>query len=154
MDSQRWSIQQIKCIIGEEMKYKYHKDGTLPDENADHMMVFVFGSNLAGIHGAGAAKKAMQSYGAEYGKGIGLHGESYAIPTKDKNIETMSLDDISMHVDSFKRYANQMAKLNIEFFITRIGCGLAGYKDSDIAPLFIDSPTNCNFPKKWKEYLE
>ncbi len=135
------------------MTYKYHKDGTLPDEDADHMIVFVFGSNLGGVHGAGAAKKALQSYGAVYGKGIGLHGDSYAIPTKDSNIETLSLDDIEMHVNSFKRYAKQMSRLNIEFFVTRIGCGLAGYKDSDIAPLFKDSPSNCNFPEEWRKYL-
>jgi hypothetical protein len=140
------------------MKYKYHKDGTLPaeveDEDEGHLIIFVFGSNLGGVHGAGAAKKALQSYGAVYGKGQGLHGDSYAIPTKDYDIKTMPLDHIAIHVDSFKRYAKQMARINIEFFVTRIGCGLAGYKDSDIAPMFKDSPTNCDFPEEWKEYLE
>jgi hypothetical protein len=130
------------------MKYTYHVDGTKPTNIA----VFVFGSNLAGVHGAGAASEAYRRYGALYGSGVGLRGWSYAIPTKDKNIQTMSLDQIKPYVKMFLDFATD--RPHLKFFITRIGCGLAGYNDSDIAPLFKGAPTNCNFPEEWESYIE
>ena len=110
-------------------------------------MVFVFGSNLAGIHGAGAALYARKYHGAIYGQGIGLQGSSYGIPTKDRNIHTLPIETIEMYVDMFINFA----KLNkrIQFQVTRIGCGLAGYKDTDIAPLFKNAPSNCVLPEEW-----
>lgn len=128
--------------------YKYHTDGTLP-KNGE---VFVFGSNLAGIHGAGAAKVAAQKYGAVYGKGFGRMGQSYAIPTKNANIQTLELQSISKYIEFFKSYIKTVPEE--EFFVTAIGCGLAGYNAEYIAPLFKNSNFNCNFPKQWKEYLE
>jgi len=111
-------------------------------------MIFVFGSNLAGRHGAGAAKDAHEKYGAVYGQGIGHYGNSYAIPTKDKFLKTLPLDKIQVHVNEFIRYANANPKF--EFEVTRIGCGLAGYTDEQIAPMFRDAPMNCFLPKGWR----
>jgi hypothetical protein len=109
--------------------------------------IFVFGSNLAGVHGAGAAKFAREHHGAIYGKGIGLQGNSYAIPTKDLNIETLHLETIKLYVFDFLTFASQHPEL--QFNVTRIGCGLAGYKDKDIAPMFAGAPNNCLLPTEW-----
>ena len=114
-------------------------------------MILVFGSNEAGIHGAGAAKIAYQKHGARWGKSYGHHGDSFAIPTKDENIETLDLDRIKGYVDGFLSYAEGHRKLS--FKVTRIGCGLAGLKDEDIAPMFSLAPKNCLFDTAWKEYL-
>ena len=129
------------------MARKYHKDGISPDN-----VVFVFGSNLAGRHGAGAARAAALHYGAEYGKGHGRMPFCYAIPTKDYNINTLELDVIKFYVKIFIRHAS--TRPQEEFLITRIGCGLAGYKDSDIAPMFKNAPDNCSFAEEWRQYLE
>jgi hypothetical protein len=111
--------------------------------------IFVFGSNYAGIHGAGAAKAAHRFYGAEWGKGEGIQGNSYAIPTKNVYLGTLSLNDISRHVDLFLEFARNYPELY--FFVTRIGCGLAGYQDDQIAPMFKDAPVNCELPHGWRE---
>lgn len=113
--------------------------------------IFVFGSNLAGIHGAGAAKFAMLNRGARWGHGIGFHGNSYAIPTKDENIRTLPLPEILKHVQKFMQFAAENPEL--EFEVTRIGCGLAGYKDGDIAPMFQGAPLNCELPEGWRDFL-
>lgn len=115
------------------------------------MMIFVFGSNLAGVHGAGAAVYAHKFKGAQWGKGNGLYGESYAIPTKDKDIQTLPLSRIKQYVDHFIYHALSWPEL--EFQVTRIGCGLAGLKDEDIAPMFKDAPNNCLFDEAWKPWL-
>lgn len=109
--------------------------------------IFVFGSNLAGRHGRGAALCARRDYGAIYGVGMGRTGEAYAIPTKDRNLRTLPLEDIKVHVDRFLDYAR--AHPELRFNITRIGCGLAGYKDHQIAPLFVNAPDNCDLPYPW-----
>lgn len=112
-------------------------------------MIFVFGSNLAGRHGKGAALTAKQDFGAKYGVGIGRTGDAYAIPTKGYRLEVLPLYIIKQHIDSFVRYAYEYPEL--EFFVTRIGCGLAGYKDDEIGPMFKDCPSNCKLPKEWNE---
>lgn len=114
-------------------------------------MIFVFGSNLSGIHGAGAALYAQKYEGAVYGIGEGLQGNSYALPTKGINISYMPLDIIAQHVDAFKQFAELNPKLN--FKVTRVATGLAGFYDEEIAPLFIGSPKNCFFDLKWKKWL-
>jgi hypothetical protein len=111
--------------------------------------IFVFGSNLAGRHGKGAALFARQNHGAIYGQGIGLQGSSYAIPTKDSNIRTLPLDDIERHVYIFLEFAKSHPEMI--FNITRIGCGLAGYKDYQIAPMFKNATSNCNLSKELEE---
>lgn len=128
--------------------YRYHQDGSVPVAGA----VWVFGSNLAGRHGAGAAKLAAQRYGARYGQGIGAAGSSYAIPTKDAQLRTMPISAIAPHVAVFLEHAR--AHPDIEFFVTRVGCGLAGHRDQDLAALFLGAPTNCNFASDWQQYLE
>ena len=94
-----------------------------PDE------VFVFGSNLAGMHGGGAARVAFRQFGAVMGCGVGLRGHSYAIPTMQGGVET-----IKPYVDDFIAFAKSHPELF--FYVTRIGCGIAGFKDKEIAPLF------------------
>lgn len=91
--------------------------------------VFVFGSNLAGRHGGGAARIAMDKFGAIWGQGTGLQGQSYAIPTMQGGVET-----IKPYVDDFINFAREHGELL--FYVTRIGCGIAGFNDKEIAPLF------------------
>lgn len=91
--------------------------------------VFVFGSNLAGMHGGGAAWVAFRKFGAVMGQGVGPQGQSYAIPTMQGGIDT-----IKPYVDAFIDYAK--AHPESFFYVTRIGCGIAGFTDSEIAPLF------------------
>jgi hypothetical protein len=110
-------------------------------------MVFVFGSNRAGRHGAGAAKAALDKYGAVYGIGEGLRGRSYALPTKDENIRTLPLTEVVAHVETFLEFARHHS--GIGFAVTRIGCGLAGFTDTQIAPLFKNAPSNCYLPEGW-----
>lgn len=112
---------------------------------------FVFGSNTAGVHGAGAAQYAYNKKGARYGHGYGLSGESWAIPTKDDNIQSLPLDLINCFVAGFLAFATVKRKMN--FMVTRIGCGLAGYTDAEIAPMFKGAPTNCMFDEAWRPYL-
>lgn len=113
--------------------------------------VFVFGSNLAGRHGRGAAWVARMSHGAVYGQGEGLQGNSYAIPTKDSYLHVLPLEQVKRHVDKFIRYANKHPELT--FNVTAIGTGLAGFTHDDIAPMFAFAPINCKLPIKWKEHL-
>ncbi len=113
-------------------------------------MIFVFGSNLAGRHGRGAAKTAKDKYGAEYGVGEGRTGDSYAIPTKDWRLRTRSLEEIQISVYRFLEYAKEHPEL--QFYVTRIGCGLAGYHDDEIAPFFEGAPDNCRLPERWRAY--
>lgn len=91
--------------------------------------IFVFGSNLAGMHGGGAARVAHRKFGAEWGVGIGLTGQTYAIPTMQGGVET-----IAPYVDEFIEFASNHKEL--KFYVTRIGCGIAGFRDEEIAPLF------------------
>jgi len=97
-----------------------------PDE------VFVFGSNLAGAHAGGAARIAHQAFGAVWGEGVGLHGQSYAIPTMHGGVER-----IKPYVDQFIAFAKEHPELL--FLVTPIGCGIAGFKEQEIAPLFSEA---------------
>ncbi|MBQ4476733.1 MAG: hypothetical protein IJK62_04470 [Bacteroidales bacterium] len=108
--------------------------------------IFVFGSNLAGAHGGGAARIAMDKFGAVWGQGVGLQGQSYAIPTMQGGVET-----IKPYVDEFIEFAKQHPEY--KFLVTRIGCGIAGFTDEEIAPLFLDAHNleNVWLPKSfWK----
>lgn len=115
--------------------------------------VFVFGSNRAGIHGAGAALFARVHLGALQGKGEGPMPDSvapgcYALPTKNARIETLLLREIADHVKTFLAFAE--ARPDLTFFVSRVGCGLAGYADVEIAPLFANAPINCDLPPGWR----
>ena len=124
-----------------------NQDFYSPAMNNGHH-VFVFGSNLAGIHGAGAARTAYDHWGAIKGSGVGRQGMSYAIPTKDARIQTLPLGDIQHYVLDFLMYAGKHPKLT--FLITKVGCGLAGYRESQISPLFETVPDNCILPRGWR----
>lgn len=113
-----------------------------------HKTIFVFGSNLAGRHGKGAALYARQNHQAQYGVGVGRTGNAYALPTKDEYIRTLPLSRISVYVRQFLDYATTHPELT--FQITKIGCGLAGYRESDIAPMFQTAPKNCQLPEGWR----
>ena len=91
--------------------------------------IFVFGSNLAGSHGGGAAQLAYKRFGAIWGQGVGLQGQSYAIPTMQGGVET-----IKPYVDEFIEFAKQHPEM--KFLVTKIGCGIAGFRVEEIAPLF------------------
>ncbi len=108
--------------------------------------IFVFGSNLAGRHGAGAALLARNKFGAIDGIGVGAMGQSYGIPTKDRLIQTLPLWRIAIYVARFLGYAASCPTQT--FLVTRIGCGLAGYSPKEIAPMFLDNdpPPNVILP--------
>lgn len=112
--------------------------------------IFVFGSNLAGRHGRGAARKALEEYGAIYGQGVGFHGRSYAIPTKGYDLEVLSLSEIEKHVDGFVKYASSHPELT--FWVTNVGCGLAGYTHEQIGPMFRAAPKNCTLSADFDVY--
>ena len=110
--------------------------------------IFVFGSNLAGAHGGGAARLAYRKFGAVWGEGVGLHGRTYAIPTMQGGVQT-----IKPYVDEFIRFAKEHPSLT--FLVTRIGCGIAGFQDRDIAPLFkaAINVENIILPKGFVDYI-
>lgn len=91
--------------------------------------IFVFGSNLQGMHGGGAARLAYEKFGAIWGQGVGLQGQSYGIPTMHGGV-----DAIKPYVDEFIEFTKSHPELT--FLVTRIGCGIAGFRDEEIAPLF------------------
>ena len=111
--------------------------------------IFVFGSNLGGMHGGGAARAAYNRFGAVWGQGVGLQGQSYAIPTMQGGVET-----IKPYVDEFIEFAQ--AHPELKFLVTRIGCGIAGFRDEQIAPLFaaaIDQD-NIILPREFVDAIE
>ena len=110
--------------------------------------IFVFGSNLEGKHLGGAAKAAHMKFGAQWGVGVGLTGQTYAIPTMQGGVET-----IKPYVDQFIEYAKEHYEK--KFLVTRIGCGIAGFKDEEIAPLFKNAATVCNIylPKEFYDII-
>lgn len=111
--------------------------------------VFVFGSNLAGLHAGGAARFAMQRFGAVWGQGVGLQGQSYAIPTMQGDVET-----IKPYVDDFIDFAGKNPHL--KFLVTEIGCGIAGFTPEQIAPLFARAAglDNVWLPTRFLEVLQ
>lgn len=144
-------------------KFRLHKPNVLEEDYPDESMqipsgriapevilkladdeIFVFGSNLQGMHGGGAARIAHKSFGAEWGVGVGLTGRTYAIPTMQGGTET-----IRPYVDDFIAFAREHPEMR--FLVTRIGCGIAGFDDEDIAPLFADAVDvdNISLPEKF-----
>ena len=120
-------------------------------ELGKHNSIFVFGSNEAGFHGAGAARYAEQYLGAVNRVGNGPTGLCYALPTKSRTIRTLPMHIVKRYVDQFIRYAEDNP--GVTFKVTQIGCGLAGFTPADIAPYFIKSPSNCFFDLAWEEFL-
>ncbi len=129
---------------------------TTPDDikKLEQGHIFVFGSNLSGRHGKGAAKTAL-GWGAKWGQGSGLQGRTYGIPTKDASIRrTLTVIEIKPFVDEFIEFAKNNP--NLIFLVTEIGCGLAGHKQKDIAPLFINAINieNIHLPEKFWHKLK
>jgi hypothetical protein len=114
-------------------------------------MIFVFGSNEAGIHGAGAARTALMKYGARMNQGFGMSGISFAIPTKDWQIGPLPFESIAHYVERFIKFAELNPKLT--FQVTALGTGLAGHSHKDIAKLFVNAPDNCLFDTLWRDFL-
>ncbi len=111
--------------------------------------IFVFGSNLQGSHGGGAAAIAAKQFGAIWGQGVGLQGQSYGIPTMQGGIE-----EIKPYVDEFIEFAKQNP--NLKFLVTRIGCGIAGFTEEEIAPLFAEGVNveNVYLPDTFLDIIE
>ena len=111
--------------------------------------VFVFGSNLRGMHGGGAARIAFDKFGAEWGVGVGPTGKCYAIPTMHGGV-----DDIVPYVNDFIAYAKQHTDQH--FYVTRIGCGIAGFTDEQMAPLFkgLLGLDHVSIPQSWAKLLK
>ena len=111
--------------------------------------IFVFGSNLQGMHGGGAARVAHEKFGAIWGEGIGLQGQSYAIPTMHGGV-----DAIAPYVNDFIAFAKEHPEL--KFLVTEIGCGIAGFRISEMAPLFKEAlkMENIYLPERFIEVLE
>lgn len=103
--------------------------------------VFVFGSNLEGLHGGGAARQAHEQFGAVWGVGAGLTGQCYAIPTMG------GIEQIKLYVAQFLEVAEMLPHKS--FLLTKIGCGIAGYSENEIAPLFKNAPENVIKPEGW-----
>ena len=139
-------IQQTNYIDNDVVRPDYTPDA-ISSLKADE--IFVFGSNLNGYHKGGAARVARKMFGAIWGQGVGLQGQSYAIPTMQGGVET-----IKPYVDQFIKFAKEHTELF--FYVTRIGCGIAGFKDRDIAPLFKDAMAveNICLPKSFVEENE
>lgn len=110
--------------------------------------VFVFGSNLDGDHAGGAAAYAARHCGAKMGIGQGLVGGSYALPTCSKAGVPLTLESVRTAVAQFIEYAYK--RLDLTFFVSEVGCGIAGFKPADIAPMFDNAPSNCDLPPGWR----
>ncbi len=119
-------------------------------DRSDPRHCFVFGSNLRGIHGAGAAKVARAYLGAIPGHGKGFMGSCYAIPTKHGPYENMSLEELTWYVESFKKVTQRRSTI---FHVTAIGTGRAGFTHEQIAPLF-NGVVCCHLPIAWRPYID
>lgn len=132
------------------MTYQYHNE-SIVKELADHT-IFVFGSNMTGQHADGAAKTALEHFGAMKGVGRGWSGQSYAIPTMNEHLQQMPLSQIQHYIDDFKIYTKNHPRN--QYFITALGCGIAGYKVEEIAPMFKGISHNVILPHSFRPFVE
>lgn len=132
------------------MTYQYHDESII--KSLAENTIFVFGSNLAGTHQGGAAKIALQHFGAMKGAGRGWSGQSYAIPTMNEHLQQMPLSQIEHYIEDFKIYTKNHPKNT--YFITAVGCGVAGYKVEEIAPMFKGISKNVIFPESFRPFVE
>lgn len=132
------------------MTYQYHDENII--KALDSNTIFVFGSNMGGQHLAGAAKTALEHFGALTGVGRGWSGQSYAIPTMNEHLQQMPLSQIQHYIDDFKIYTKNHPKMT--YFITSIGCGIAGYKVEEIAPMFNGISQNVILPQSFRPFVE
>jgi hypothetical protein len=141
----------------QSLPFESHLSSLLPDQlMVPDNSVFTFGSNESGRHGAGAALLASQKYGAKYLQGRGLQGKSYAIPTKNRErclrgvTANLPLNVVQLYVTDFLEFAK--VNPNKNFFVTRVGCGLAGHLDKEMAPMFKGATENVYFSPQWSAY--
>lgn len=132
------------------MTYHYHDESIVKALAED--TIFVFGSNMAGTHAGGAARTAMEHFGALKGVGRGWSGQSFAIPTMNEHLQQMPLSQIEHYVEDFKIYTKNHPKQ--KYFITSIGCGVAGYKVEEIAPMFKGISHNVILPASFRPFVE
>ena len=133
------------------MRIRSHLDGTLPD-HTDPDTIFVFGSNATGEHFGGAARVAHELFGAKWGHVSGLCGQSYAISTMSLREEDPEPAPLKGQIKTFLTLVKAMP--NHEFFLTRVGCGIAGRRDEDVVKMFGPALPNINYPNIWVPYLE
>lgn len=132
------------------MTYKYHDESII--KSLPENTVFVFGSDMAGQHADGAAKTAVEHFGALNGVGRGWSGQSYAIPTMNEHLQQMPLSQIQHYINHFKIYTKNHSK--IQYFVTSLGCGIAGYKIEEIAPMFKGISRNVILPQSFRPFVE
>lgn len=132
------------------MRYQYHDEHIIKSLPENH--IFVFGSDLAGRHEEGGARIAQQHFGAVKGVSRGWMGQSFAIPTLDRSLAPLSCEEIASYIDDFKIYTQN--HLSTMYFITALGCGLAGNPISRIAPLFKGISNNVILPESFQVFLE
>lgn len=127
-------------------KENHGSDGMI--EKLQPNEIFIFGSNLAGRHGAGAALQARLDFGAKTGVGEGITGQCYAFPTLDADLQRVSVADLCASRD--RLFECCLANPDKQFLLTKVGCGLAGFKESTIRRLFLDPPSNLILPEDWQ----
>lgn len=135
------------------LKRSFHEDRTTPPPlgKNDKPWIFVFGSNEAGRHGKGAALEAAKHWGAQRGEGRGLQGSSYAIATKDRQLKPLAFSLIEEQIAECVHFIRQHREWN--FWVTRVGCELAGFADENIAPLWKGASNNTSFAQPWKPWI-
>ena len=143
-------MEQSPTITVNAMTYHYHDETII--KNLPENTVFVFGSNLAGTHQGGAAKIAHLHFGATKGVGRGWAGQSFAIPTMNEHLQQMPLSQIQHYIEDFKIYTKNHPKT--KYFMTAVGCGVAGYKVEEIAPMFKGISRNVIFPASFRPFVE
>ena len=136
--------------VAQPMTYHYHDETII--KSLPENTVFVFGSNMAGTHAGGAARIALENFGAMKGVGRGWAGQSFAIPTMNEHLQQMPLSQIQHYIDDFKIYTKNHPKT--KYFITSVGCGVAGYKVEEIAPMFKGISHNVIFPASFRPFVE
>ena len=145
-DTKEWFLLLFRKLKALCQKQEKRQKRTTPEkiDRLNYNEVFVFGSNLQGMHKGGAAYAAHKKFGAIMGQGVGLQGKSYAIPTMQGGVDT-----IRPYVDEFIEFAKQHPELT--FLVTRIGCGIAGFTDEEISPLFeaAHGVENIVLPPNW-----
>jgi hypothetical protein len=116
----------------------------------DDERIFVFGSNIYGIHGAGAAAYAREKLGAEWGVGEGLTGRAYALPTCYAPGEPLTYQELAVHINNFLKFAQENP--GTRFFVSKVGCGIAGFPEEIVAMIFreLGTPDNCDLPPDWR----
>lgn len=135
-------------IMAKRLKYKYHTENDQVDKNE----IYVFASNLAGLHRETYSQVAIQLYGAETGTYLGLLGSSYAIPVKDRFVRPLTIEEIRKYVAAFKEFT--LSRPDLNFYVVRLDNCTKLLNTWQVAMLFVGCGKNCRFPVQWKPYLK